>query len=154
VAIALSNPVAFSEVKKSDESRVSGDEGTEQEETARRPEALSRRTERTEKHVSKNSVSSVSSYEKDAADFPSTPDPRPSSRFGFFTEGNGDNRDKLAKPANRIADAFNIPQRDIRASSSGSKSTRKWSPALAGTAAGTVNRRFESRVTIMLRSSL
>jgi hypothetical protein len=45
---------------------------------------------------------------------------------------------------------FDAMRRHIKASSSGSKSTRKWSPGLAGTAAGTVNRRFESRVTIMV----
>ncbi len=37
-------------------------------------------------------------------------------------------------------------RRHVRASSSASESTRKWSPAFAGTAAGTVNRRFESRL--------
>lgn len=41
-------------------------------------------------------------------------------------------------------------RRHIKASSSASKSTRKWSPGLAGMAAGTVNRRFESSVTIMV----
>jgi len=45
---------------------------------------------------------------------------------------------------------FDAMRRHIKASSSASKSTRKWSPGLAGTAAGTVNRRFESRVTIMV----
>src|SRR5262245_8992855 len=45
---------------------------------------------------------------------------------------------------------FDAMRRHMKASSSGSKSTRKWSPGLAGTAAGTVNRRFESRVTIMV----
>jgi len=45
---------------------------------------------------------------------------------------------------------FDTMRRHMKASSSGSKSTRKWSPGLAGTAAGTVNRRFESRVTIMV----
>ena len=45
---------------------------------------------------------------------------------------------------------FDAMRRHIKASSSASKSTRKWSPGLAGTAAGTVNLRFESRVTIMV----
>jgi hypothetical protein len=45
---------------------------------------------------------------------------------------------------------FDAMRRHIKASSSASKSTRKWSPGLAGTAAGTVSRRFESRVTIMV----
>ena len=45
---------------------------------------------------------------------------------------------------------FDAMRRHVKASSSASKSTRKWSPGLAGTAAGTVNRRFESRVTIMV----
>src|SRR5215468_5402399 len=45
---------------------------------------------------------------------------------------------------------FDAIRRHIKASSSASKSTRKWSPGLAGTAAGTVNRRFESSVTIMV----
>src|SRR5215472_7541837 len=45
---------------------------------------------------------------------------------------------------------FDAMRRHIKASSSASKSTRKWSPGLAGTAAGTVNRRFESSVTIMV----
>jgi hypothetical protein len=45
---------------------------------------------------------------------------------------------------------FDAMRRHINASSSASKSMRKWSPGLAGTAAGTVNRRFESRVTIMV----
>jgi hypothetical protein len=46
--------------------------------------------------------------------------------------------------------SFDAMRRHIKASSSASKSTRKWSPGLAGTAAGTVNRRFESSVTIMV----
>src|SRR4029453_636146 len=41
-------------------------------------------------------------------------------------------------------------RRHIKASSSASKSTRKWSPGLAGIAAGPVNRRFESSVTIIV----
>ena len=45
---------------------------------------------------------------------------------------------------------FDAMRRHIKASSSASKSTRKWSPGFAGTAAGTVNRHFESRVTIMV----
>jgi hypothetical protein len=45
---------------------------------------------------------------------------------------------------------FDAMRRHNKASSSASKSTRKWSPGFAGTAAGTVNRRFESRVTIMV----
>ena len=45
---------------------------------------------------------------------------------------------------------FDAMRRHIKASSSASKSMRKWSPGLAGTAAGTVNRRFESSVTIMV----
>jgi hypothetical protein len=45
---------------------------------------------------------------------------------------------------------FDAMRRHSKASSSASKSTRKWSPGLAGTAAGTVNRRFESSVTIMV----
>jgi hypothetical protein len=45
---------------------------------------------------------------------------------------------------------FDAMRRHIKASSSESKSMRKWSPGLAGTAAGTVNRRFESSVTIMV----
>jgi hypothetical protein len=45
---------------------------------------------------------------------------------------------------------FDAMRRHIRASSSASKSTRKWSPGFAGTAAGTVNRRLESSVTIMV----
>ena len=48
---------------------------------------------------------------------------------------------------------FAAMRRHIKASSSASKSMRKWSPGLAGTAAGTVNRRFESSVTIMVGDS-